>query len=71
MRVLTCLRCYVFRVRRFGGAAEGSGSMTNVNALSGRVGDVAFSILSDSCPVAASTVRAGIDEIAVLFAELP
>lgn len=47
-----------------------AGSMTNVNALSGRVNDVTFSILSDSCPVAASEVRQGIDDIAVLFAQL-
>mmetsp|Transcript_49504 Transcript_49504/g.97867 ORF Transcript_49504/g.97867 Transcript_49504/m.97867 type:complete len:563 (-) Transcript_49504:159-1847(-) len=58
-----------------GTAAEGrlrakTGTMTNVNALSGVVGSVAFSILSDSCPQPPSTVRQGIDEIAVLFAEL-
>jgi len=45
--------------------------MSNVNALSGVVGDVAFSILSDACPLASATVRQGIDDIAVLFATVP
>jgi hypothetical protein len=44
--------------------------MSNVNALSGRVNDVAFSILSDSCPQSSTLVRQGIDDIAVLFAQL-
>jgi hypothetical protein len=48
-----------------------AGAMTNVNALSGQVGDVAFSILCDSCPQSSTTIKAGIDDIAVLFAELP
>jgi D-alanyl-D-alanine carboxypeptidase/D-alanyl-D-alanine-endopeptidase (penicillin-binding protein 4) len=61
--------------RFIGTAAEGklrakTGTMTNVNALSGVVGNVAFSILSDSCPQPSSVVRQGIDDIAVLFAEL-
>ena len=47
-----------------------AGSMTNVNSLTGVVGDVAFSILSDACPAPASTVRQAIDDIAVLFAQL-
>ena len=48
-----------------------TGTMSNVNALSGVVGDVAFSILSDACPLASATVRQGIDDIAVLFATIP
>ena len=44
-----------------------TGTETGINALSGRVGDVAFSILSNSCPQPSSVVRQGIDDIAVLF----
>jgi D-alanyl-D-alanine carboxypeptidase/D-alanyl-D-alanine-endopeptidase (penicillin-binding protein 4) len=60
--------------RFVGTVAEGklrakTGSMSNVNALTGVVGDVAFAILSDACPQPSSNVRDGIDAIAVLFAE--
>ena len=61
--------------RFVGTPAEGklrakTGTESGVNALSGRVNDVAFSILTNNCPQPSSVVRTGIDDIAVLFAEV-
>ena len=56
-----------------------TGTETHINALSGRIkgqgggamgsaaSEVAFSILTNSCPQPSSVVRQGIDDIAVLF----
>uniref|UniRef100_A0A7S2W8Y0 D-alanyl-D-alanine carboxypeptidase/D-alanyl-D-alanine-endopeptidase n=1 Tax=Rhizochromulina marina TaxID=1034831 RepID=A0A7S2W8Y0_9STRA len=61
--------------RFIGTPAEGelyakTGTMSNVNALSGVVGDVVFSIISNQCPQPSSVVRQGIDDIAVLFVDV-